>query len=132
MIFKIILCFFFLIYIVFLFVKNETKFSQEYYNLIDQYKHAHKNGIKKNNQVLPKDITFDGKSLRPWIKPIRDLINLTDSKSILDYGCGKAKFYKNKISINKCDRHSIKTFKIPTGKHSIIEVSTEMRLKGDG
>ena len=91
---------FFKLYCNFLFVKNRTKFSQEYYNLIDQYKHAHKNGIKKNNQALPKDITFDGKSLRPWIKHIRDLINLTDSKSILDYGCGKAKFYNNKININ--------------------------------
>ncbi len=78
-----------------------NKFSQEYYNLINQYKHAHKNGIKKNNQLLSKDITFDGKSLRPWIKHIKDLIKFTNSKSILDYGCGKAKFYNNKISINE-------------------------------
>ena len=78
-----------------------NKFSREYYDLINQYKYAHKNGIKKNNQLLPKDITFDGKSLRPWIKHIKDLINFTNSKSILDYGCGKAKFYNNKISINE-------------------------------
>ena len=38
-----------------------------------------------------KDQTFDGKSLGRWIKTIKNIIIKTNSKSILDYGCGKGK-----------------------------------------
>ena len=39
------------------------KFSKKYYDLIDQYKIAHKNGIKKNNGLIDGVNTFSGRSL---------------------------------------------------------------------
>tara|TARA_X000000368_G_scaffold414855_1_gene405481 strand:+ start:490 stop:1122 length:633 start_codon:yes stop_codon:yes gene_type:complete len=80
-------------------MNNKLKFSNEYYNLVNLYKIAHKNGIKKNNFFLPNNITFDGKSLSPWIQYLKKIIENTNSKSILDYGCGKAKFYNNQIQL---------------------------------
>ena len=80
-------------------MNNKSKFSSDYYNLVNQYKIAHKNGIKKNNFYLSKNITFDGKSLAPWIQYLKKIINSTNSKSILDYGCGKAKYYNNQIQL---------------------------------
>ena len=52
-------------------MNNKTKFSSDYYNLVNQYKIAHKNGIKKNNFYLSNNITFDGKSLAPWIQYLK-------------------------------------------------------------
>lgn len=78
---------------------NKSKFSDEYYSLVNLYKIAHKNGIKKNNFFLPNNITFDGKSLAPWIQYLKKIIKNTNSKSILDYGCGKAKYYHNQIQL---------------------------------
>lgn len=80
-------------------MKNKSKFSSDYYCLINLYKKAHKKGIKKNDFFLPNNITFDGKSLAPWIKYLKKIINNSNSKSILDYGCGKAKFYNNEIEL---------------------------------
>jgi len=82
-------------------MKSENKFSKEYYSLINEYKNAHKKGIQKNDYFLSNNITFDGKSLEPWIQNIKKIIINTNSKNILDYGCGKAKFYKNQIQIDK-------------------------------
>ena len=80
-------------------MKNTNRFSKEYYSLVSEYKHAHKIGIKKNNFHLSENITFDGKSLAPWIVHIKKIIDFTGSTSILDYGCGKAKLYKNQFNI---------------------------------
>ena len=80
-------------------MKNINRFSKEYYSLVNEYKHAHKIGIKKNNFHLSENITFDGKSLAPWIVHIKKIIDFTGSTSILDYGCGKAKLYKNQFNI---------------------------------
>ncbi len=91
-------------------MKNKKKFSQDYYSLIKEYKFAHKNGIQKNNFFLSNNITFDGKSLEPWIKNIKKIISNTDSKSILDYGCGKAKFYNNRIQIDNLEYNGLSDY----------------------
>ena len=75
------------------------KFSYEYYNLIDQYKYVHKHGIRKKDFFIDNNRTFDGKSLGRWINTIKKIIIKTNSKSILDYGCGKAKYYNNEFQI---------------------------------
>jgi hypothetical protein len=80
-------------------MNNKSKFSNDYYSLINLYKVAHKNGIKKDDFFLPNTITFDGKSLAPWIQHLKKIINNSNSKSILDYGCGKAKYYNNQIHL---------------------------------
>ena len=86
------------------------KFSYEYYNLIDQYKYVHKHGIRKNNFFIDKNQTFDGKSLGRWIKTINQIIIKTNSKSILDYGCGKAKYYNNEFQIENKIYSNIKEY----------------------
>ena len=80
-------------------MNNKSKFSSKYYNLVNLYKIAHKNGIKKNDFFLSNNITFDGKSLAPWIQYLKKIINNSNSESVLDYGCGKAKYYKNQIQV---------------------------------
>ena len=87
---------------------NIKKFSNKYYELINEYKKAHKNGIVKNNFLIPSDSTFGGHSLRPWIVPIKQIILNTKSKSILDYGCGKAKLYTNEFEINNKKYKNVK------------------------
>ena len=86
------------------------KFSYEYYNLIDQYKYVHKHGIRKKNFFIDKNLTFDGKSLGRWIKTINKIIIKTNSKSILDYGCGKAKYYNNAFQIENKIYNNIKEY----------------------
>ena len=80
-------------------MNNKSKFSNDYYSLVNLYKLAHKKGIKKNDFFLPYNITFDGKSLAPWIQHLKKLISNSNSKTILDYGCGKAKYYNNQIHL---------------------------------
>ena len=86
------------------------KFSYEYYNLINQYKYVHKHGIRKKNFFIGKDQTFDGKSLGRWIKTINNIIIKTNSKSIIDYGCGKAKYYNNEFQIEDKIHNSLKEY----------------------
>ena len=82
-------------------MNNTSKFSNDYHSLVNLYKLAHKNGIKKNEFFLPHNITFDGKSLAHWIQHLKKIINNSNSKTILDYGCGKAKYYNNKIQVGR-------------------------------
>ena len=84
-------------------MKNINRFSKEYYSLVNEYKHAHKIGIKKNNFHLSENITFDGKSLAPWIVHIKKIIDFTGSTSILDYGCGKAQHHPENWNAYKYD-----------------------------
>ncbi len=79
-------------------MKN-NKFSDQYYKLIKEYKNAHENGIRKKNSFISDSNTFNGKSLRPWIKNIKNIISNSNSGSILDYGCGKAKYYFNEFEL---------------------------------
>lgn len=60
-------------------------FSKEYYHTIDLYKQMHQENV------------FNGYSLHKWIDNIKDTINVTKAKSIIDFGCGKAELYKQNI-----------------------------------
>ena len=91
-------------------VMNKNKFSDKYYKLITEYKNAHKNGIIKNDILMPSDKTFGGHSLIPWVEPIKQIILNTKSKSILDYGCGKAKLYINDFEINNKKYKNLKEY----------------------
>ena len=51
--------------------------------LLEQYQKLHN---KKN--------FFKGDSLKPHIQEIHDLIKQTGAKSVLDYGCGKARLHR--------------------------------------
>ncbi len=91
-------------------MKNINRFSKEYYSLINEYKHAHKIGIKKNDFHISENMTFDGKSLAPWVIHIKKIIDVTSSTSILDYGCGKAKLYKNEFKLSDRSYNGLKDY----------------------
>ena len=75
--------------------KNNS-FSKEYKDTLEIYKKLHLNGTDFDSAKN----TFDGKSLKFFFQPIKQVINLTKSNSIIDFGCGKAKYYFEEISIN--------------------------------
>ena len=75
---------------------SETKYSKYYYEIIEKYKNLHINGSTK----LPGSKTFIGYSLVKWAPKIKEIINSSNSKTIIDYGCGKAFLYNNKITIS--------------------------------
>ena len=71
--------------------------SKEYLDLINIYKELHKHGVNKEKS----ENTFDGKSLKDYIIAIKQLIDKYNCKSIIDFGCGKAKLYnENPAAIN--------------------------------
>ena len=69
----------------------KNKFSENYQDLIKIYADMHKNGIDRDDAKG----TFDGKSLKYFFHPIKQIIDSTKSQSLIDFGCGKAKFYNN-------------------------------------
>ena len=88
-------------------MKNETNiFSREYEETINLYKKLHVKGTKF---CYAKNI-FDGKSLKFFFQPIKQVIDLTKSNSLIDFGCGKAKYYFNKIKINNIYYKNIADF----------------------
>ena len=63
-----------------------SKYTQNYYEIIEKYKLFHKHGVKNQPGVS----TFLGYALTRWVGKIKEIIDLTGSRSILDFGCGKA------------------------------------------
>lgn len=81
-------------------------FSKDYFKTIDLYKKMHKSGTKK----LPPHNTFAGFSLVRWIPEIKLIIQKTNTQSIIDFGCGKAMAYKQKLNYGKVIYPNIKNF----------------------
>ena len=71
-------------------------FSKEYKDVLEIYKKLHISGTEFDSA----ENTFDGKSLKFFFQPIKQVIDLTKSKSVIDFGCGKAKYYFEEIAIN--------------------------------
>ena len=68
--------------------------SEEYKNLLNEYKDMHKSSSEM----------FNGRSLVRFAKPIRQLIRNYNCESLLDYGCGKGTLYTdnyNKVADSK-------------------------------
>ncbi len=88
-------------------MKIKTKiYSEEYNRTLEIYKKLHNEGTEFDS---PKN-TFDGKSLKYFFHPIKQVIELTDSKSIIDFGCGKGKYYNEEIVINNTKYLNITKF----------------------
>ena len=90
----------------------KNKFSENYQNLIKIYADFHNYGntfVGKKDEVFHQkaENIFDGKSLRHFFQPIKQVIDLTKSKSLIDFGCGKAKFYFNKITIKEIEYKNV-------------------------
>ena len=74
--------------------KNKS-FSKEYEDTLEIYRKLHLNGTELDSAKN----TFDGKSLKFFFQPIKQVIDLTKSNSIIDFGCGKAKYYFEEIVV---------------------------------
>ena len=72
---------------------NNYSFSQEYFDTIQLYKKLHSEGTKK----LSPQQTFAGHSLMSWGLKIKQIIDITKSNSITDFGCGKALGHIHKV-----------------------------------
>ena len=81
----------------------KNKFSENYQDLIKIYTDMHNNGTHLANASN----TYDGRSLKYFFKAIKQIIDLTKSQSLIDFGCGKAKFYFNKIIINEIEYKNV-------------------------
>ena len=81
----------------------KNKFSENYQNLIKIYAGRHNKGAIWDDA----ESTFDGKSLKYFFSPIKQIIDSTKSKSLIDFGCGKAKFYFNKILISEIEYDNV-------------------------
>ena len=82
---------------------NSTTYSQDYNDTIKLYKKMHLEGTDFDNA----ENTFDGKSLKFFIEPIKKIILETKSKSLIDFGCGKAKYYLENININNINYENV-------------------------
>ena len=84
-----------------------NEYTKFYYEVIEKYKLFHENGIKKNNVTTPGESTFLGYSLTRWILKIKEIIEINECDSLLDFGCGKGFLYKNKFKINDQEYHNL-------------------------
>ena len=73
---------------------SDNNYSNNYYEIIEKYTNFHINGT----ETLSGSATFLGYSLVKWVHKIRKIIHSTNSKTLIDYGCGKALLYNNKIN----------------------------------
>jgi hypothetical protein len=78
-------------------------FSNNYKNLKKIYRDLH----EKGSNIGSAENTFDGKSLRFFFQSIYQVIKKTKSNSLIDFGCGKAKYYFNKIHIKEKEYQNI-------------------------
>jgi len=78
--------------------KPEIPYSREnpsprYQSMVQMYQTMHDGGDAANG--LAANETFDGRSLAHHTDQITQLIQSTQSRTLLDYGCGKASAYDN-------------------------------------
>ncbi len=81
-------------------------YSDYYYEIIEKYKLFHENGTK--NQ--PGSSTFLGYSLTRWIVKIKEIIKTTNTRSLIDFGCGKGFLYNNKFKIGEDEFENLSDF----------------------
>lgn len=67
--------------------------SPRFQQLGDLYKQVHETGLDGGASA---DAVFGGRSLLDHVVTVEELARRTTSKSVLDYGCGKAKVYQQK------------------------------------
>ena len=74
--------------------------SEEYYKNISYYKDMHKNGYDLiNGRKRDSKDAYDGKSTVTFAQIIKEIIKNENIKNMIDYGCGKGKFYNNGFNL---------------------------------
>ena len=87
-------------------INTKIVFSKEYEKTLNVYKKLHLEGTKFDS---PEN-TFDGKSLKFFFNPIKQIIDSSNSKSLIDFGCGKAKYYNEEVIINNTQYINIASY----------------------
>ena len=87
-------------------ISTKNIFSKEYEKTLNVYKKLHLEGTKFDS---PEN-TFDGKSLKFFFNPIKQIIDSSNSKSLIDFGCGKAKHYNEEVIINNTQYKNITSY----------------------
>ena len=87
-------------------ISTKNIFSKEYEKTLNVYKKLHLEGTKFDS---PEN-TFDGKSLKFFFNPIKQIIDSSNSKSLIDFGCGKAKYYNEEVIINNTQYKNITSY----------------------
>ena len=87
---------------------TQTAPSPRYLALMEQYKSMHQEGDRLND--LAPEQTFQGVSLGAHVGAIKMMIDRSGSRSLLDYGCGKAEGYE-KMSMRTPDGREIRGLK---------------------
>ena len=85
--------------------------SQAYLDNIEFYKEMHKKGYATSSgEKILKNNAYDGKSTLSYINLVKNIITNNKCESLLDYGCGKAKFYNEKFNTNKLSYSSLRDY----------------------
>jgi len=87
-------------------MNKKEYFSKNYNKVINFYKKLHIHG----NEYEDAENIFDGKSLRFFFKPIKQVIDITNSTSIIDFGCGKAKYYFEEVRVDQQNYNNIQDY----------------------
>ncbi len=75
--------------------------SEEYLNNIGYYKKMHVEGYKLINGSKRKpEESYDEKSTKNFAFLIKEIIEINKIENMLDYGCGKAIYYKKSFDLN--------------------------------
>jgi len=84
--------------------------SEAYLKNIAFYKKMHEEGFKTKNKFISKNEAYDGGSTRPFVKLINQIIKINNCKNLMDYGCGKAKYYHQEFKTDKGNYPSLKDY----------------------
>lgn len=88
--------------------------SPDYVELLQHYKNMHEEGYKRNingqDIYVSSEDSFPGNELPKYATPIKQIIEATNSKSILDYGAGKGKQYEMPIKVGEITYKSIQDY----------------------
>lgn len=74
---------------------SHTNPSPRYREMLAYYEQLHVEGEPERGKSASD--TFDGRSLVPHVNALSALLKAYRSKSLIDYGCGKAKAYTNAV-----------------------------------
>lgn len=88
--------------------------SKTYIDMVNQYKDMHENGMMIDNGnhkwKLPARDCFDGSSVEEHFENIKKIIKDEGFKTLLDYGCGKAKHHTDNRLRDYWGLESVKLF----------------------
>ena len=70
----------------------------------------HKSGFQRLDKFVCNQDAYDGISTRPFVNIIKKIIDVNECKSLLDYGCGKAKYYFKSFKTNKSNYPCLKDY----------------------